>query len=178
MEKKKIDIDGLQITINKNNYVSLTDLARGAENPSITLLSWLRNYKTLQFLETWEEMHNSNFNLMKMHKIRLNADNQRQLVTAQRFIKETGAIGMTSKAGRYGGTFAHYDIALHFCFWYDPKFQVYFVKEFKRLKEQENKLLNNTIEFSLNKIIDEADKVRIFAELGKESLRGKLEEEE
>lgn len=178
MGKQKIKIDGLQITINKNDYVSLTDLARGAENPSITLLSWLRNHKTLEFLETWEEMHNESFNLMNMHKIRLSANNQRQLVTAQRLIKETNAIGLKSKAGRYGGTFAHYDIALHFCFWYDPKFQVYFVKEFKRLKEQENKVLNNTLSFSLDKIIDEADKVRILAQLGKESLKGKLGEEE
>jgi hypothetical protein len=139
--------------------------------PSFTIINWLRNTKTLRFLETWEKVHNENFNVVQMHNIRKEADNERQLITPIKYIEQTDAIGLISKRGRYGGTFAHHDIAMHFCFWYEPEFQVYFVKEFKRLKERENEINQNTIGFSLDKIIDEADNIRIMAELGKKNLR-------
>ena len=176
-DKKKIDIQGLQITVDQNDYVSITDLARGAENPSYTIINWLRNSKTLRFLETWEKVHNENFKVVQMHNIRMEADSERQLITPGKYIEQTNAIGLISKRGRYGGTYAHHDIALHFCFWYEPEFQVYLVKEFKRLKEKENELAQNTIGFSLDKIINEADNIRIMAELGKASLLNLKEEE-
>lgn len=106
-----------------------------------------------------------------MHNIRMEADNERQLITPGKYIEKTEAIGLISKRGRYGGTYAHHDIALHFCFWYEPEFQVYLVKEFKRLKEKENEISQNTLGFSLDKIIDEADNIRIMAQLGKENLQ-------
>lgn len=182
MTKKRLDIRGLRIAVDKNDYVSLTDLARNAENASFTIINWLRNTKTLRFLETWEKVHNPDFKVVQMHNIRMEADNERQLITPGKYIEKTGAIGLISKRGRYGGTFAHHDIALHFCFWYEPEFQVYLVKEFKRLKEKENEIARNTLGFSLDKIMDEADNIRIMARLGKESLlnlqQGKSAEEE
>ena len=147
-KKKKIEVEGLIITIEQVNdadYISLTDIAKNTERlPSESIRDWLRNTQTLLFLQTWESVHNKNFKIGQMPNfINLAIDN-RKLISAKRYIEETGAIGIISKAGRYGGTYAHRDIAMHFCYWLSPEFAVYFVKEFQRLKQQEADLLGQS----------------------------------
>ena len=144
MAKKKLTVDGTTIRINEENYVSLTDIAKRSTDrePAQVLRSWLRNTNTINFLATWEEVHNSDFKPVQMDRFRKQASDNRKKISAQSFIEQTEAIGLTSKSGRYGGTFAHSDIALNFCYWLSPEFQVYFLKEFQRLKEDEAKHLN------------------------------------
>ena len=156
MAKKKIKVDGLEIRINQNDYVSLTDIAKRSSDrePSSLIQGWLRNQNTLIFLETWEALHNANFKPSQMAGFRLSATENRNLISAQKYIKETEAIGITSKSGRHGGTFAHSDIALNFCYWLSPKFQVYLIQEFQRLKEQEAKTLN--IEWNIRRELAKA----------------------
>ena len=118
MTKKKLKVDGVDITINKSGYVSLTDISkRNSDRKAKELIqSWLRNQNTLQFLDTQEQVHNDNFKGGQMAAFRLAASENRNLINPKRYIKETGAIGLISTAGRYGGTFAHTDIALNFCY--------------------------------------------------------------
>lgn len=140
MAKKNLKVDGIDITVNKDGYISLTDLAKknSKQEPRFLIQSWLRNASTLHFLDTWEQLSNENFNRSQMATFRIFAVENRNLVSAKRYIAETGAIGLISKAGRYGGTFAHSDIALNFCYWLSPSFQVYLIKEFQRLKADEH----------------------------------------
>ncbi len=144
MAKQKITVDGTIIRINQNNYVSITDIAKRSTNrePSQVIRGWLRNNGTINFLATWEKIHNPNFKPVQMDRFRETAADNRKKVSAQSFIEQTNATGMTSKSGRYGGTFAHSDIALNFCYWLSPEFQVYFLHEFQRLKSEEAKRLN------------------------------------
>lgn len=141
MDKQKINVQGLSISIEKNergDYISLTDIAKQAERKAgLIIIDWLRNRNTLRFLEAWELRFNPGFKVMQMRNFKEQVDDTRLDITPQRFIEDTGAIGMTSKAGRYGGTFAHQHIALNFCYWISPEFQVFFIEEFERLKQDE-----------------------------------------
>ena len=156
MAKKKITVDGTTIRINKDSYVSLTDIAKRSTDrePAQVIRGWLRNTNTINFLATWEEVHNSDFKPVQMDRFRKQASDNRKKISAQSFIEQTEAIGLTSKSGRYGGTFAHSDIALNFCYWLSPEFQVYFLKEFQRLKEDEAKRLN--IEWNIRRELTKA----------------------
>jgi hypothetical protein len=148
MDKHKINVQGLSISIEKNasgDYISLTDIAKQSERKAgLIIIDWLRNRSTLRFLETWELRYNPSFKVMQMRNFKEQVDDSRLEITPQRFIEETGAIGLTSKAGRYGGTYAHQHIALNFCYWMSPEFQVYFVQEFERLKQEEAELLGHS----------------------------------
>ena len=148
MSKQKITVLGLEIVIEQfdsEDYISLTDIAKQTERkPADTIADWLRNSATLLFLQTWEFLHNENFKVGQMQDFRMGAVDNRKSVNPQRYVEETGAIGLISKSGRYGGTFAHSDIATNFCNWLSPEFQVYFIKEFKRLKEDEAERLGLT----------------------------------
>lgn len=141
MKNQTITVRGLEIVIERidsEDYISLTDIAKQTERkPADSIADWLRNSATLLFLQTWEFLHNENFKVGQMHDFRINASDNRKSISPQRYIEETNAIGLISKSGRYGGTFAHSDIATNFCNWLSPEFQVYFIKEFKRLKEDE-----------------------------------------
>jgi len=139
MSKQKITVEGLQITINKNGYLSLTDIAKRSSDraPASLIQSWLRNANTLQFLETWEQLHNPDFKVRQMAQFRLSATENRSSITSKKYIALTNAMGITSASGRYGGTYAHSDIALNFCYWVSPSFQAYLLKEFQRLKAEE-----------------------------------------
>ena len=140
MTKQKIIVDGTAININKDGYISLTDIAKRSvtdAEPIVALRSWLKNSNTLLFLETWEKRKNEHFKLDRMVQFRMNAADNRNYATPKKYIEETGAIGIVSKSGRYGGTFAHSDIALNFCYWLSPEFQVYLMEEFQRLKAEE-----------------------------------------
>lgn len=140
MTKQKIIVDGTAIRINKDGYISLTDIAKRTVSdaePIVALRSWLKNSNTLLFLETWEKRKNEDFKLNRMVQFRMNAADNRNYATPKKYILETGAIGIVSKSGRHGGTFAHSDIALNFCYWLSPEFQVYLMEEFQRLKAEE-----------------------------------------
>jgi len=156
MAKQKIIVDGTTIRINQEDYVSLTDIAKRSTDrePSQVIRGWLRNSGTVNFLATWEKVHNPSFKHVQMDRFREQASDNRRKISAQSFIEQTDAICMTSKSGRYGGTFAHSDIALNFCYWLSPEFQVYFLKEFQRLKEQEAKQLN--IEWNIRRELAKA----------------------
>ncbi len=141
MDKQKIQVQGLDISIERKeigDYVSLTDIAKQSERKSgLIIIDWLRNRSTLRFLETWEVRFNPSFKVTQMHNFKSLVDDSRLDITPQRYIEETGAVGLTSKSGRYGGTYAHQHIALNFCNWISPEFQVYFMEEFERLKKEE-----------------------------------------
>jgi len=163
MTKKKIEVLGLEIridSIDQDDFVSLTDIAKSSnENkPAYTILNWLRNRNTLLYLETWEEVHNPKFKVVQMHNFRLQAADNRAAISPKNYIKQTGAIGLITKSGRYGGTLAHSDIALEFCSWLSPKFKVYFFKEFQRLKKEEFNQKN--LEWHVSKITDNIEEVR------------------
>lgn len=171
-KNKKLDVLGFTVTVRKDEYISLTDIAKSVnvERPGDLIARWLQNSKTLLFLETWEKLHNPNFDLEKMQAFRLNAVSLRFGVNSTKYIEETGAMGMTSKKGRYGGTFAHLDLAIAFAYWLEPSFQVYFIHEFNRMKKDELDSKTNTLKFSFDKMIDRANDLRIMAEMGKSTL--------
>ena len=139
MAKKKITVEGINITINKDGYISLTDVAkqRNSKFPIDLIRNWLRNQKTLSYLFAWEEVHNDNFKLGHIHQFRSLIEDNTKVISPKMYIEMTGAIGIISTAGRYGGTFAHSDIAMDFCKWLDPRFSVWVNKEFQRLKAEE-----------------------------------------
>ena len=139
MAKQKLTVKGLTVAVDGNGYMSLTDIAKKmkAAKPINTITRWLRNQKTLNFLFTWEEAYNPNFKVTQMGYFRNMVENNLITITPKMYIEHVGAIGITSTAGRYGGTYAHSDIALDFCRWLDPRFAVWMNKEFQRLKADE-----------------------------------------
>jgi len=166
-KKKTIDVQGLTIRvepINDNDYVSLTDIAKHSDRnkPKRLIHNWLKNQSTLDFLTTWEDLHNSNFAThskgIHLDTFKLDLLRNATTVTPQKWIAQTNAIGIVSKSGRYGGTYAHKDVALNFCYWLSPHFQVYLIKEFQRLKEDEFK--KKSLEWHISKITDNIDEVR------------------
>ncbi len=163
MTKKKITVQGLTISIEEiqeEDFVSLTDIAKqqNKTEPRFLILSWLKNQSTLEFLETWEEVHNDDFKRDQMVTFRLEATANRNVVSIKKLIEATNMIGLKSKSGRYGGTWAHADIALNFMYWLSPSFQVYFVKEFQRLKKEE--FSRQSLEWHISKITDGIEDVR------------------
>ncbi len=157
-----IEVQGLPITIETvggQRYISLTDLARSTESDSKHLIiSWLKNSATLLYLEAWERLHNPDFKVDQMVNFKLRSLENRAIVTPQRWIEATGAIGMISRSGRNGGTWAHSEIALNFCYWLSPPFQVYLFKEFERLKKEEFEAKN--LEWHIERITDLVDEAR------------------
>src|SRR3990167_4221452 len=143
--KKIITGKGLQISIitkNKEDYISLTDMAKvKAYDSGVVISNWLTTKYTIQFMGAWEQLHNPHFNLIEYHKIKNEVGTNRFIVSSSMWIKQTNAIGIRSSAGRYGGTFAHKDIAFEFATWLSPEFKLYLIKEFQRLKEEENQRL-------------------------------------
>ena len=140
---KKIITQGLQISVVKNNeeeYISLTDMAKfkGADT-GLIISHWLTTKYTTQFMGIWEQMYNKNFNVTEFRNIKNEVGNNGFVVSSSMWIKKTNAIGLRSSAGRYGGTFAHRDIAFEFATWISPEFKLYLIKEFQRLKLEENR---------------------------------------
>ncbi len=149
-KKKIITVNGFDIRIeigNSKDYISLTDIAkqRGADEPRFTVRNWMSNRATIQYLGAWEELHNTNFNRAGFRTIRDDFFDTGSL-TPKKWLEQVNPIGLESRAGRYGGTFAHSDIAINFCYWLSPAFQVWFIKEFQRLKTEEAKLLGEAFE--------------------------------
>ncbi len=140
----KIEVQGKEITIIKNNdinYVSLTQIvdSYNGGNGNGTIDRWLSNKNTLEFLGAWEALENKDFNYPEFGVIKNEAGVNRFYMSAKKWIEKTKAIGIQARAGRYGGTFAHEDIAMEFCTWLDPVFKLAVIKEFKRLRTNEAK---------------------------------------
>ena len=158
-KKKIISVEGLDISIivgDDADYISLTDIAKnGDDEPRFTIRSWMRNNNTLAYLDAWESVHNPNFNRGEAATFRFNATNNSFSASVTAWIKATDAIGMQSRAGRYGGTYAHREIALNFCYWFSPAFQVFLIKEFDRLKTEEAKALNTN--WNVKRIMSKAN---------------------
>ena len=130
----------------KNDYISLTDIARykNTDDPRFVIQNWMRNRNTLEFIGIWEVLNNPKFNRVQFDTFRNEAGLNRFTMTPSKWIEATEAIGIVSKAGRYGGTYAHYDIAMEFASWLSPEFKLYIIQDYKRLKEDENSKVSLT----------------------------------
>lgn len=141
-KSQKITVKGIAIVTfqkNKVDYVSLTDMAKFKSYDSgVVISNWLSTKYTIQFMGAWEQVHNPNFNLMEFNKIKNEAGSNGFIISSSYWIKQTNAMGIKSSAGRYGGTFAHKDIAFEFATWLSPEFKLFLIKEFQRLKDEEN----------------------------------------
>ncbi|MBP9770793.1 KilA-N domain-containing protein [Candidatus Gracilibacteria bacterium] len=146
MSKQKIIVKGIEIIISNQSdqdYISLTDMAKYKTYDSgVVIANWLTTKYSVQFMGAWEKLHNPDFNLMEFHKIKNEVGTNGFIVSSSMWIKSTNAIGIRSSTGRYGGTFAHKDIAFEFATWLSPEFKLYLIKEFQRLKEDENNRLS------------------------------------
>jgi hypothetical protein len=122
---------------NESNFISLTDIANGFPEGSGLIGKWITSKNTLEYLAIWERINNREFNYPEFEVIEKEAGSNRFIMSAGQWINRTGAKGIVVKAGRFGGTFADKDIAFHFAMWLSPEFQIYLVKEFQRLKDDE-----------------------------------------
>ena len=150
--KNKIIVQEQIITIIEDDYISLTDMVRNIENGLVLIEKWLRNKNTIEFLGIWEEIYNTNFNSPEFEGIKNEAGLNRFSLSVKMWINKTNAIGIIAKAGRYGGTYAHKDIAFEFGMWISAEFKIYLIKEFQRLKEEEQKQLGWDIRRNLTKL--------------------------
>ena len=150
----KINVQNTEITIvshNDDDYIALTDMARSQLQEHI-IFRWLSLKSTIEYLGEWEMLYNPNFNCTEFGTFRNMAGSNNFVLSVKTWIEKTGATGIFSKAGRYGGTYAHRDIAYHFGMWISPKFQLLLVKEYQRLKAEEQKMLGWTAKRELSKI--------------------------
>ena len=152
----KINVKNTDVTIiqiNDDDYISLTDIAKHKNSDANAVIAnWLRNRNTIEFLGIWEYLYNQNFKPLEFEGFRREAGLNAFTLSPQKWIETTNAIGIISKSGRYGGTFAHKDIAFKFASWISVEFELYIVKEFQRLKEEEQKALGWTAKRELAKI--------------------------
>lgn len=165
---KKIEAEGKEISFysfNDTDYISLTDMVKDVENGLALIEKWLRNKNTIEFLGIWEEIYNPDFNSPEFEGIKNEAGLNRFALSVKQWVNKTNSIGITAKSGRYGGTYAHKDIAFEFASWISPKFKLYLIKEFQRLKEVEQKQLGWDIRRNLTKI-----NYRIHTDAIKENL--------
>ena len=150
INKEQISAKGFSIQVYtedfKNDYISLTDIAKykNTDDPRFVIQNWMRNRNTLEFIGLWEALNNLNFNRVQFDTFRNEAGLNRFTMTPSKWIESTEAIGIVSKSGRYGGTYAHYDIAMEFASWLSPEFKLYIIQDYKRLKEDENSRLSLT----------------------------------
>jgi KilA-N domain. len=146
------DIEVTVISIEDSDYISLTDMVKTTGNGLSLIEKWLRNKNTIEFIGIWEEMYNPAFNSPEFEGIKNSAGLNRFILSAKQWIEKTNSIGIIAKAGRYGGTYAHKDIAFEFASWVSPQFKLYLLKEFQRLKEQEQQQLGWSAKRELSKI--------------------------
>lgn len=173
---KKIKIIEVQnipisvITEKENDFISLTDMAKAKEGEARAadiIKNWIRTRTTLEFLGTWEEMYNPNFKVVEFDHFKMQAGLPSFVLSPSQWIEKTGAIGMYANSGRYGGTYAHKDIAFEFCSAISPVFKLYLIKEFQRLKEDENDRLN--LDWNLQRTLAKVN-YRIHTDAIKENL--------
>jgi len=148
---KTIDITIVQVK--EEDYISLTDIAKyKSDDPSAVIGNWLRNRNTIEYLGLWETLYNPDFKPLEFEGFRKQAGLNAFVLSPQKWAETTNARGIFAKSGRYGGTYAHKDIALKFASWISTEFELYFVKEFQRLKEAEQKFLGWSAKRELAKI--------------------------
>jgi hypothetical protein len=169
-KNKKIDVQGREVVINSVNnedYISITDIAKYKDEnrTGYIIQNWLRNRNTIEFLGIWEKLNNPDFNVIEFEYIKSQAGLNSFVLTSKNWIESTNAIGLVVKAGRYGGTYAHKDIAFEFASWVSVEFKLYLIKEFQRLKDQEQGQLDWNIKRNLTKI-----NYRIHTDAIKENL--------
>ncbi|MFH1245381.1 MAG: KilA-N domain-containing protein [Candidatus Omnitrophota bacterium] len=169
----KIEVRGTEVTVlsvtGQENFICLTDMAR-YKDPKRTdyiIQNWLRNRNTIEFLGIWEQLNNPNFNPIEFEGFRKQAGLNSFVLTAKQWLEKTNAIGIISKSGRYGGTYAHKDIAFEFAAWISVEFKLYLIKEFQRLKEDEQKRMS--LEWNLQRTLAKIN-YRIHTDAVKEKL--------
>ncbi len=153
-KNQSIDVQGTVISIysqNEMDFISLTDMLK-AKDGDFFISDWLRNRNTVEFLGIWEKIHNPDFNYGEYATIRNQAGLNSYKISVKKWVEKTSSIGLVAKAGRYGGTYAHKDIAFEFGMWVSAEFKIYLIKEFQRLKEIEQKQLGWDIRRNLTKI--------------------------
>jgi hypothetical protein len=155
------------ITQNETDFISLTDMTSTFNEGSGLIGKWITNKNTLEYLGVWENIKNPNFNYPEFGVINQEAGVNRFIMSVGQWIDRTKAIGLTVKAGRYGGTYAHKDIAFHFAMWLSPEFQIYLINEFQRLKDDENNRLK--LDWNLQRTLAKVN-YRIHTSAIKENL--------
>lgn len=147
------DTDITILQINENDYISLTDIAKfKTDDTFIVVCNWMRNRNTIEYLGIWESLYNPNFKPIEFDRFRKEAGLNAFTMSPKKWIETTNAIGIISKSGRYGGTYAHKDIAFKFASWISVEFELYVAKEFQRLKEEEQKQLGWSVKRELAKL--------------------------
>jgi len=165
VQKQEINL----FTQNSGEFISLTDIARyrNSAEPFSIINNWMRSRSTIEFIGLWEKLNNPDFKPIEFERFRNEAGSNYFVLSPQRWIETTNAIGIISKSGRYGGTFAHTDIAFEFATWISSEFKLYLITEFKRMKGEENKRLQ--LEWNLQRTISKIN-YRIHTDAIKENL--------
>jgi hypothetical protein len=169
VNRSTIAVQGTEITIistSENDFISLTDMLR-AKDGDFFIADWLRNRNTVEFLGIWEEVNNPKFNYGEFAIIKSQVGLNSYKISVKEWVEKTNAIGLRASVGRYGGTYAHKDIAFEFGMWISPKFKIYLIKEFQRLKEDENRRLS--LAWNLNRTLSKLN-YRIHTDAIKERL--------
>jgi hypothetical protein len=150
----KINVRGTEISViqrENEDYISLTDMVRNFDGGPALIEQWLKNKDTVLFLGVWEQLNNPDFKTPEFEGFKSEAGRNSFYLSAKKWMEATGARGLIAKAGRHGGTFAHRDIAFEFGSWLSPEFKLYLIKEFQRLKEDENRRLS--LAWNLNRTL-------------------------
>ena len=172
IKKETIHAKGVEIGIYttdfENEYISLTDIARyKSDDPTAVIQNWMRNRDVIEFLGLWEILHNADFKPLEFEGFKNQAGANAFTMSPAKWINGVNAIGIVSKSGRYGGTFAHSDIAFEFASWISPEFKLYIIKDYKRLKSDENSRLS--LNWNLNREISKLN-YRIHTDAIKDNL--------
>ncbi len=171
--KAKINANGKEIAVlstgNENDYISLTDIAKykNPEFPADVVKNWLRSRSTIEFLGLWEQLNNPIFKLVEFDQFKNQAGSNAFVLSPQKWIAETDAVGLISKSGRYGGTYAHKDIAFEFASWVSPEFKLYIIKDYQRLKNDENSKLS--LEWNVSRVLTKLN-YKVHTDAIKENL--------
>lgn len=159
---KSIEIGDIKVRfepVNDKDYICLTDIARKFnDKPSNLIVSWLKNNRTLLYIEAWEKAFNPDFKLQQMVEFKLDSMDNGKSLSIKKFIEGTNAIGLISKSGKYGGTYAHKNIALNFSFWLSPEFHVLMDIKFQELLEQDFK--QRKLKWHISKLTDNVEEMR------------------
>lgn len=170
MAKTKMIVQGSEIELfneKEQDFISLTDMTQNFNGGSVLIEQWLRNKDTILFLGTWEKLNNPDFNSPEFEGIKNSAGASNYYISVKQWIEKTNAIGIKATAGRYGGTYAHKDIAFEFGSWLSPEFKLYLIKEYQRLKLDENNRLS--LDWNLNRTLSKLN-YKIHTDAIKENL--------